>query len=216
MTPDDAPAFLTDTLSRVGYRRAGEWDLSVPETPADPKQENVIQRLVVSFIEAFPWVTFERLELGTEESSVEPSWDNSGRFDVKNWLLARVEKLEDCYGFEASVDLWLHWQNPDGEAGRSKMPRAATLLFDRVDAMCTFTIWPNFFTDQIDLLSRRSAGGFDARRVPFANAACLNRHQLASSLRTWESVTAGEIVSWGSELVDGVDRYGFPESALPL
>jgi hypothetical protein len=38
---------------------------------------------------------------------------------------------------------------------------------------------------------------------------------LSQSLSCWERATHGVISSWDSDLVEGVERYGFADSASP-
>jgi hypothetical protein len=115
------------------------------------------------------------------------------------------------------MDLTLHWARPEGGTGLSVIPRAGRLIVDRQTQQtvsCDVILYPNFFTDSIHLLRKRD-GEYDAIPAPFQPAARLNREALSQSLRCWEKVTHGVISSWDSDLVEGVERYGFADSATP-
>lgn len=81
----------------------------------------------------------------------------------------------------------------------------------------TLTIWPNLFTDEIDLYTGLQPGRLQSTRIAFAPAAALNRARLAESLRAWEQRSGGRISSWMSEIVEeGIERSGFAAGAHPL
>ena len=73
----------------------------------------------------------------------------------------------------------------------------------------------SLFTDTVAIYEQR-AEGLRPGHVPWAPAAQRNRARLASSLASWAATMPGEIVSAESELVDGVRRDGFSDTAAPL
>jgi hypothetical protein len=117
-------------------------------------------------------------------------------------------------GIEAELDLELSWQAADGTVGRSSLPGAGQFIFDPSEALSTVTVWPNLFTDEI-YLYRKAEDGYDRRLVPFERAAVANRDALRRALVAWETLTGGVLSHAESELVDGIERYGFARDARP-
>jgi hypothetical protein len=124
-----------------------------------------------------------------------------------------VERRGD--GVEAELDLRLAWQAPEGSLGASLIPGAGQFVFDPSESLSTLTIWPNLFSDQI-YLYRPAGREFERRLVPFAGAAALNRDALQRALVAWESLTGGKVVGAESELVEGIEPYGFAPDVRPL
>lgn len=210
----EVPDFLADTIATTRFnRRAGEWDLDVARVMHGGKLSWLSDALAL-FLKAFPWASIEQVVLYVGETRL--SWNRGENRDVSlAWMASRGDALEDSDGFEARMDLCLSWTDPWGESGSSKIPDAARLVFDRASSMYTFTIWPNFFTDRINLYERNSSDTFQRLSSPFQDTAQANRFALAVSLKEWEALTGGSISSYESELVDGIEKYGFAEHALP-
>ena len=179
-------------------RYVGEWDLTLAPGGGSPSV-----RVLWSFTEAFgTWATFTSVAaLGSDGQR---AWDGSTPAD--RWL---AELPGPVYGFEGVLDLDLSWTDGNGRSGVGRFPDAADLLFDREAATATLTIWPNVFSDEIYLYRPEGRDRVDRRPVPFAPAAAANRAQLRSSLRRWADGSGGEITAWESELLTGVEQWGF-------
>jgi hypothetical protein len=198
MVTTPIPEYLSDTLNSMQFRRrAGEWELE----PADPEQPST--KLVTDLLGCLPWASLESLKVSTP----------AGVTDVPPQSLGseRQDPAEDL-GFEAEVSLDLHWVGPDGELGRSRVPGAGRLMYDRDANIVTLTIWPNFFTDSIRV---RDSDGIGSTFVDWTRAAELNRRQVADSLRCWTADQAGSVLSAESELLEGIGTEGFLTSAEP-
>jgi hypothetical protein len=188
---ESVPPFIRDTLRTMKFgRRAGEWDLKLPE----PDQESS-RGHVRTFLECFTWASVQRLSPDT-------------------LLIDSPHTSMHDRGFEAELALRMHWIGPDKEMGESDLPGAGALLYDRGSGIIVFTVWPNLFTDLIELYSEGEYG-FSATRIPWVPAAEHNRRRLAQSLACWQRAARGKIVSAESELVDGVLIGGFSDTAMP-
>jgi len=203
------PAFLQGTVAAMRFhRRAGEWDL---QHAVGVRISDAWEALV----NAFPWVHARTLSFASADGKAE--WRHEGRTESSvDWLRGQVARSPEGYGFEAAFDLELAWVEPRGGTGRSLVPSSASCFLDVVDAIQTLTVWPNLFSDEISVCTEIPGDGFEEKPFDFRPAAAANRAMLESSLRSWERVGGGTIVSWDSELVEGVMRYGFDPDAKPL
>jgi hypothetical protein len=215
----EVPAFLAENVLAIArHYRAGQWILDIPGgTPyeAFPNSSRWVSALLAQFQECFPWATIMNLSLIYDEGQAY-NWQ-SGNGPLDDWLQAVSKPLVPCNGLDARMDLTLHWASPEGETGCSGLPQGGYLIVDRQNQQtvsCDVILYPNVFTDTIHLLRKRG-GEYDAFLTPFQPAARLNRETLNQSLCCWERVTHGVISSWDSDLVEGVERYGFAESATP-
>jgi hypothetical protein len=184
------PQYLMTTLNTMRFRRpAGEWELQPhAESAQAPSTE-----LVTGFLRCFPWTSLQNLKVHTpagEASDGDPT---------------------DDFGFEAELTMELYVLDADGRLGRSSVPGAGQLQFDREPAIMTFTVWPSLLTDTIRL--RDADDDSRSSFADWAEAARRNRRQLADSLRCWTAELAGSIISADSELIDGVDTHGVEDSA---
>lgn len=203
------PEFLNGVLSVMRFhRRVGEWDLEMrPPSAALAEQ---LARLVV----AFRWTQIRSVELVSATARVEWAQDHQTESPVE-WLARQEAASRDIHGVEATLDLAMSWIDDQQHVGRSMLPGSARWSLDVSSSMQTLTVWPNLFTDEIMLYIASGADRFETRPLAFEKAAELNRSQLAESLRSWEA-TSGTIVSWDTELVEGIAQYGFEASARPL
>ena len=207
MTPafDPIPPLLQGLAETIDAKHpAGEWVLEIDTRAA---AERPLVELAEQFLDAFPYARFAKLERYDEQGGVEWSAADGGS------LLDMLEP--DGYGFEATLDLALFWQ-ADGELRESVLPRAAELLFERQVPLVTLTIWPNLFTDTVQL-PQREPGEFPTPRYETLSAewpiaAARNRERLEQSLREWERLSEGQIVSWSSPRIPEVAKYGFGAS----
>jgi hypothetical protein len=195
------PEVLQGTLETMSFgRRAGEWELDLGPTQAP------LSELVAQFTRAFGWVSVRTFEAEYHDRSL--PWPGE---HLPLWLSATAD---DAAGFHATLDLSLFWE--DGEVHETVLPDSGKLWFERDTEGLTLTLWPNLFTDRLPLYTREGTHSFSSRAVEWPRAAQRNRERLAASLRAWETASGGEIVAWGSELVAGVERYGFAASATPV
>ena len=209
MTPllDPVPAVLLGVVETLGYRRAGEWELDLDARAA---AETPLAELVEQFLDAFPYARVAKFDRYDGERRHE--WSADDGTPLHEVLAA------DGIGFEARLDLALFWQaDQTGEVRESAVPGAAGLLFERQVPGVTLTVWPNLFTNRLALPQRREGdyqvAHYDARLVEWPEAAARNRDRLEASLKAWERVSGGEIVTWSSDRIEPVDRYGFPATA---
>jgi hypothetical protein len=179
-------------------RRAGEWELDLGPTDAP------LSALVTAFSAAFPWAAFRTFESEYVDRSV--PWP--GEDALEAWLRATAD---DGAGFHATLDLSLCWEDED--VREVVLPDSGKLWFERETEGLTLTVWPNLFTDRLPLYERETTHRFASHAVHWPRAAERNRARLAESLRAWEATSGGELVAWSSELVEGVQRYGFEADA---
>jgi hypothetical protein len=198
MNQTAVPQYLMKTLNAMRFRRrAGEWELQPhAESAQAPSTE-----LVTGFLKCFPWTSLQSLKVHTP----------AGERDVSPQSVVSDQDLTDDFGFEAELTMELHVLDADGRLGRSSVPGAGQLQFDREPAIMTFTVWPNLFTDTIRL--RDADDDSRSSFADWAEAAHRNRGQLAGSLRCWTAELGGSIISADSELIDGVDTEGVKDSA---
>jgi hypothetical protein len=190
MNQTAVPEYLLATLNAMRFRRrAGEWELQ----PHSGSAQAPSTELVTGFLRCFPWTSLQSLTVHT------PAGELADR------------DLTDDVGFEAELTMELCVLDADGRLGRSSVPGAGQLQFDREPAVMTFTIWPNLFTDTIRL--RDADDDSRSSFAEWAEAAHRNRRQLAGSLRCWTAEPGGSIISADSELIDGVDTDGVKDSA---
>jgi hypothetical protein len=199
------PEFLADTLATVAFRRrAGEWDLLL-SSGADISPAHVLG----SFTEAFEgWTSLSSIVVPAANG--DRTWDQVR--PATQWI---SELSAHGDGFEATVNLDLQWQDAAGRSGTARFPDSAELYFDPADRTVTLTIWPNFFSDEIYVYRRDPAGPFERRPLPFQSAASMNRARLQNSLHRWVAGTGGQIESWQSELLRGIQPGGFAADCAP-
>jgi hypothetical protein len=204
------PPFLEGTVAAMRFhRRAGEWDLQCPTTTS------IITATWEALLSAFPWAHARTLMYASAEGKVHWGREETSESSI-DWLRRAVASSSEGYGFEASFDLELLWIDRAGGAGRSLFPDSASCFLDAVDSFMSFAVRPNLFTDEILVYTPTGGDGFEEKSFPFQPAAAANRAMVETSLRTWETISGGTIVSWDSELVEGVARYGFDPHAVPL
>jgi hypothetical protein len=218
----EVPAFLAENVLAITKRsyHGGQWILDIPDATfyeAFPKSSRWVSALLAQFRECFPWATIRNLNLIYEDGQAY-NWQ-SGNDPLGDWLQAISQPLVPCNGLDARMDLTLHWTSPEGQMGCFVIPEGGYLIVDRQSQQtvsCDLILYGNFFTDSIHLLRKWDRAGWDAILTPFQPAARLNREALSQSLRCWERATHGVISSWDSDLVEGVERYGFADSAVPF
>jgi hypothetical protein len=215
----EVPAFLTENVLSIARKyQVGQWILDIPDATsydAFPKSCRWASVLLAQFRECFGWATVSDLNLIYDDGQGY-NWP-SGNDLLSDWLQAVSRPLVPCNGVDAGLDLTLHWTNPEGATGVSVIPRAGRLIVDRQSqptVSCDVILYPNLFTNTIHLLRMRD-GEYDAIPTPFQPAARLNREALRHSLRCWEKLAHGVISSWDSDLVQGVEQYGFTDNAVP-
>ncbi len=197
MSAAPIPQYLAYTIDAMQFRRrAGEWELE----PADAAKPSA--KLATELLSCLPWASPENFKVFPD--AVDVPWQSSAN--------ERQHPTED-FGFQADLSLHLHWIGPDGQLGRSSIPGAGRLIYDRDANIVTLTIWPNFFTDSIRV---RDDDGMGSTFIDWTRAAELNRQQVAESLRCWTSEQAGSVLSAESELIDGIGIGGFENSAVLL
>ena len=212
-TAHDLPPPLVGLVEVMSFgRRAGEWDLSLPEGGNEVSGADQVRLVLVSFSEAFSFASVDRVHLKGQDGAV-TDWVGTDS-SLPAWVETNQEVLRRSIGFEADLSIEIDWV--DGATSeQAVLPDGGYLLFDRQASMATVTLWPNVFTDIVRLYDK-APGGFASRLVPFLPAAARNRSRLRHSLRRWENLTGGTISEWDSELVEGVERYGFADDASPL
>jgi hypothetical protein len=216
----EIPSFFQDNATASIHRHywAGEWTLDIPDAThyeVFPRSSVWLALLFSEFQERFPWAQVRTADIVYNDAQSR-QWDSRNQ-SLQDWLKTDTRQ-EICNGLDAQLDLALYWTGPAGELGLSMLPQAGRLIVDRInerEASSDFIIYPNVFTNTIHLL-RRIGNRYDAQPFPFTKAAQKNRSMLETSLREWEGVTQGIISSWDSDLVSGVQRYGFAETATPF
>jgi len=213
VTHEPLPAFLDGTVStmRLG-RRAGEWDVRVLDRP--PVSVARVADYLLHFRSAFSWAYVARIVLGA--AARELRWAAAGGRSLEDFLSELETQSEECTGMEVDLDLLLSWVDENDRIAASVFPGAGALLFDHEAPLLSLTIRPNLFTNDVYLYSERSSGVFDRTLVPFGPAASSNRRRLAHSLTVFAASLGGDIETWESELVLGVERYGFTDGAEPV
>lgn len=216
------PPFLQGIVSVMReFDRAGEWDLIIPRLGQATDYGFPLPwavTLLEDLLAAFPWVRIHTLHLGSGQ--VTPWRWTTASGELQPWLTTLRQQAQQCSGLEASLDLELAWVAPDGSGGQVWLPEAGALIGGMAShqsgfLVATLTIWPNLFTDEIDIYSETQPGQMCSSRIAFTPAAAMNRARLAASLRAWEQRSGGEIKSWMSEIVEGIERYGFADDARP-
>jgi hypothetical protein len=206
------PQFLEDTLKTMTfYRVAGEWDLAV--TTQQIYEVWLLEQLY-HFQQAFTWAKIGSMEL--DRAGNIQRW-SSDTLDVplSAWLEDQRQTLVLSSGFEANLSLCLYWVDSNHQVGRSLIPDSARLIFSQQDRLMTLTIWSNLFTDNIEVY-RQTPFGYLGSSTPFSAASKMNRAYLRNALFEWERLAESPIVSWDSQLVKGVERYGFLNEAVTL
>lgn len=199
------PPFLEGTLATMAFaRRAGEWELELaPEGDANLKMAELVRQ----FEEAFPWASHDILNSFHADGT--RSWNSSFGISAPQWL---EQQAAEAYGFESKISLRLAWRSEEGKEGESWFKGSGRLQFDRQSMLSTLTIWPNLFTNEVPIYEH-GEDGYGARLINWEHVAEFNRRRLESSLRNWETRSGARIISWESELIEGIGRYGIPEGA---
>ena len=207
------PDFLHGMLSTMPLgRRAGEWDVRVPDRP--PVSVARVADYLQHFRSAFSWAYFGRIAVGLAAREIR--WTGADGRSIEDLLSDLESRSEECTGMEVDLDLLLSWIDGSDRSAESVLQGAAALLFDHEAPLLSLTIRPNLFTNEVYLYSERGNGVFDRTLAPFEPAASLNRRRLAHSLTVFAASVGGEIETWESELVLGVERHGFDEDARPV
>ncbi|MCA1693166.1 MAG: hypothetical protein LC733_13605 [Actinobacteria bacterium] len=187
--------------------------MSLPERGDELSSGDDVRLVLASFAEAFPFASVDRVQLKAQDGAV-TNWvgDDSS---LPAWFQTNQQLFDGAIGFEADVSIEIDWVD-GANSGQAVFPQGGYLLFERQASVATLTLWPNLFTDVVRLYDKAPGGNLISRLVPFAPASAQNRSRLRRSLRRWETLTEGTISEWDSELVEGVQRYGFADDATPL
>ena len=213
VTREPLPDFLRGTLSTMHLgRRAGEWDIRVPDRP--PVSVARVADYLQHFRSAFSWASVGRIALGVAAREIR--WATADSRPIEDLLSDLESRSEACTGMEVDLNLLLSWVDRSGRSAESVFPGGGALLFDHEAPLLALTIRPNLFTSEVYLYSERGNGVFDRTLASFEPAASLNRRRLAHSLTVFAASVGGEIEAWESELVVGVERYGFTDDAEPV
>ncbi|RKQ92730.1 hypothetical protein C8N24_2583 [Solirubrobacter pauli] len=205
------PAVLHGLVETMANRRpTGEWHLQLDGRAATGAP---LIEIVETFLDAFPYAGFSKIELYPGEEADERAWSVADGPDALEVFAA------NGYGFDATLDLTLFWQPDDEEPREATLPESAELLFTRDVPTVTLTLWPNLFTDALRLPERVPAATptprYVSELVVWPAAAARNRARLEASLRRWERASGGTIEHWIADRVEPIGRYGFPASAEP-
>jgi len=174
--------------------------------------------LLRQFLQAADFATFRHVTVHVDGGRETCVWAQ-GSAQLEEFFAQVESSGQQCGGIEAILDLTLHWIAPDGIMGSVTLPKAG-LLWQTIDShfrlRSTLTVWPNVFTDETYLYALNQRGTFDRWLVDFVPAAGSNRAQMRRMLQAWEARTGGHVTEWESELVEGVERYGFADDATVI
>ena len=201
------------------HQRAGEWEIEIPNSDllcGFPQSTDWILVLVSHFRECFDWLEFENARLVYENGEACEWVATDG--EVEKWLKDSGREGKICNGLEATLALKSYWsQDTNTELATFLIPGAGQLLIERIGmlkATTNLSIFVNVFSNPI-LLFEKTVAGLSARPYDFA-AAHANRSMISRSLNRWERILGGVINMWESDLVEGVEKYGFADKAKPI
>ena len=223
----------------------GEWELIVPLAPDvfHPEDDDYIRAAVACeqvklFFEAFDWLWPTTAVVNSKYlDDAESRWTRKSQQEFGQWLEQVSERSKWMSGiYLEGLGMRVACQLPDGSLEEVEVEGEYTARYWGISTSRSTQTSPtratrflgdleirrNVFTNLVDWIyfTADTAGCYR-----FERAAAENRRRLERSLRQWERLTGGEIITWstdrlhvftGEKIIDGVWRYGIDERAYTV
>lgn len=206
------PQAFAGTVERIqNEETVGEWEIMIPRLINKSEFVHYLRNFSLSF----PWTHFREISINSANTAIS-TWQNKDKTGWQKWLYDQEKQIDNFDRLEAQLNMELHWEHNISHTGIALFKRAGKLSFRFFEGktFIRLTININLFSDVIYLYNVDNQSRPVVNIAYFENAARKNRTLLKESLGLFIPKTNGNIVATDSDVLLGIEPYGFNERAI--